>query len=102
MGELFSTFGTVKAAEVRKDDKGVGRGFGYVVLANEEEGKRAANEMNSKEVKGNKLSVAAAERRATDDAKAKGKGNAQMTPQQMAYMQQMAYAQQQWAYMVQM
>merc|ERR1712217_583451 len=48
---LFDPFGTVSTAQVRKDDNGESRGFGFVVLSTEEEGRKAAKELNDKEVK---------------------------------------------------
>merc|ERR1711972_999449 len=98
--KLFEPFGTVSMSEVKKDDKGVSRGFGFVVLSTQEEGEKAAKEMNDTEVKGKKLGVGAAERRAGDETgKGKGKdgkgGKQQMqVQQQQMYMQQMAYMQQ--------
>merc|ERR1719203_2612141 len=79
-------------AEIKKNDKGESRGFGFVVLPGEKEGTAAAKDMNGKEVKGTKLNVAAAERRATEeDGKGKGKAAAVYAAQvQQAYAQQWA------------
>merc|ERR1711920_271648 len=70
---MFEAFGTILLGELKKDEKGESRGFGFVVLASEEEGKKAIAEMNDKEVSGNKLAVGAAERR-DGGAGDKGKG----------------------------
>jgi len=87
----FEPFGTVSMVEIKKNEKGESRGFGFVVLPGEKEGTAAAKEMNGKEVGGAKLSVAAAERRAPeDDAKGKGKGAYDPAAAQAAYAQQWA------------
>lgn len=102
---LFEPFGTVSIAQVKKDDDGASRGFGFVVMSTEDEGKKAIAEMNDKEMNGKKLAVGAAERREGTEEMGKGKGKGgkgmdlQMQQQQM-YMQQMAYMQQ-YAYMSQ-
>merc|ERR1719162_1015598 len=77
-------------AEIKKNDKGESRGFGFVVLP-------GAKEVNGKEIEGTKLNVAAAERRATEeDDKGKGKGKAKGKSPQELYAAQSQYAQQ-WA-----
>merc|ERR1712113_1256622 len=95
--ELFKPFGTVSAAEVKEREDGGSRGYGYVILANEEEATKAMAEMNGKTIGGKALNVAPAERRATDaDAKGAGKGGFDMATQ--AYMMQYMAAMQQQAY----
>lgn len=121
--ELFAPFGTVTDAQVKLKDDGKSRGFGFVIMSSEEEGRKAIAEMDGKEVGrgGGKVAVGPAERRAEEadeDPKGKGKGLAALTlhtpgiakpaitpelaAQQAAYaayMQQMAYMQQQAAMM---
>lgn len=87
---LFDPFGTVSASEIKTYDDGSSRGFGFVILANEEEGKKAIAELNGKKIGGKELNVAPAERRATDDDAGKGKGKQglDMASQQAAWMMQ--------------
>jgi len=97
--ELFEPFGTVSMSEIKKNDNGESRGFGFVVLPGEKEGTEATKEMNGKEVEGTKLIVSAAERRATeeeDKGKGKGKGKAKSPQDAYAAQSQSQYAQQ-WA-----
>jgi len=114
--ELFAPFGTVSDAQVKLKDDGKSRGFGFVIMSSEEEGRRAIAEMDGKEVGrgGGKVAVGPAERRAEEpdeEPKGKGKGLAtlslasaakpavapELAAQQAAYaayMQHMAYMQQ--------
>jgi len=113
--ELFAPFGTVSSAEVKTRDDGSSRGFGYVVLKDEAEGKAAIEVLNGKEFGGKNIDVGPAERRPqADDGKGydgkgygKGmgkKGQDSWQAQQMyaaaymnyMYMMQSSYAQQ-WA-----
>lgn len=56
--KMFSEFGTVTSASVITDKlSGRSRGFGFVEMANDEEGKAAIAAMNTKEVGGRKLTV---------------------------------------------
>ena len=56
--ELFSTIGTVESATVVEDrDTGRSRGFGFVEMSTKEEGERAIEELNGKEVDGRELKV---------------------------------------------
>jgi len=90
--ELFAPFGTVSDAQVKTNDDGSSRGFGYVVLKDEAEGKKAIDGLNGKEIGGKKLAVVVPERRPDDGKgkdKGKGKGKKGEDPWQM---QQQAYA----------
>lgn len=75
--ELFAPFGTVSEGDVKTKEDGSSKGFGYVILKDEAEAKKAMEALNDKEIGGKKLSVVPAERRPTDDmmpGKGKGKG----------------------------
>jgi RNA recognition motif-containing protein len=80
---LFASFGEILEADVKKDDDGKCRGFGYVILATEEAAVKAVAEMNGKKVDDKELNVILVERKPPkgkgkgDDAK--GKGNARNT-----------------------
>lgn len=79
---LFASFGEILEADVKKDDDGKCRGFGYVILATEEAAVKAVAEMNGKKVDDKELNVILVERKPPkgkgkgDDAKGKGKGKA--------------------------
>ena len=61
LNELFSKFGTVSSAKVITDrETGRSRGFGFVEMASEEEGKAAMTGLNNKEVEGRAMSVSIA------------------------------------------
>ena len=64
LNELFSRFGTVSSAKVIMDrDSGRSRGFGFVEMASDEEGKEAMAGLNNKEVEGRPMSVSVAKER---------------------------------------
>mmetsp|Transcript_76148 Transcript_76148/g.199723 ORF Transcript_76148/g.199723 Transcript_76148/m.199723 type:complete len:344 (+) Transcript_76148:86-1117(+) len=86
---LFAEFGEILEADVKKDDNGKCRGFGYVILATEEAAAKAVAEMNGKTVDDKELNVVLVERKQdkgkgkdgkgkgkADDPKGKGKGKA--------------------------
>ena len=61
LNELFSKFGTVTSAKVIMDrESGRSRGFGFVEMSSEEEGKDAMLGLNNKEVEGRAMSVSIA------------------------------------------
>ena len=63
--DLFSQFGTISRAAVITDrETGRSRGFGFVEMENEEEGKKAIAEMNEAEFAGRQLTVNEARPRA--------------------------------------
>lgn len=63
--DLFSQFGTVSRAAIITDrETGRSRGFGFVEMDDEEEGKKAIAEMNEKEFNGRNLTVNEARPRA--------------------------------------
>ena len=56
--ELFSQAGTVESASVVEDrETGRSRGFGFVEMATKEEGQKAIEQFNGKEVNGRNLNV---------------------------------------------
>lgn len=64
LNELFSTFGQVSSAKVITDrETGRSRGFGFVEMPSDEEGKDAMLGLNNKEVEGRAMSVSVARER---------------------------------------
>ncbi len=64
LSNLFSTFGEVSSAKVITDrETGRSRGFGFVEMPNDEEGKEAMAGLNNKEVEGRAMSVSVAKER---------------------------------------
>ncbi len=56
--ELFASIGTVESASVVEDrETGRSRGFGFVEMSSKEEGERAIEELDGKEVDGRELKV---------------------------------------------
>ena len=56
--DLFSQAGTVESASVIEDrETGRSRGFGFVEMASKEEGQKAIEQFNGKEVNGRALNV---------------------------------------------
>ncbi len=64
LSELFSSFGEVSSAKVITDrETGRSRGFGFVEMPSEDEGKDAMLGLNNKEVEGRAMSVSVAKER---------------------------------------
>lgn len=61
--ELFTEFGEIKSCRVMVDDKGNGRGFGFVCFAHTEQANAALREMNGRMLNGKPLVVNIAQRR---------------------------------------
>merc|ERR1740127_329622 len=61
--QLFEPFGAVTSAVVKKDENGMGKGFGFVCFASPDEATKAVTEMHLKVVKGKPLYVGLAEKR---------------------------------------
>ena len=62
--DLFAKFGTVSSAKVITDrETGRSRGFGFVEMPSEDEGKDAMLGLNNKEVEGRAMSVSVAKER---------------------------------------
>jgi len=58
LNEIFGEIGSVESANVIEDrETGRSRGFGFVEMANKEDGERAISELNGKEVNGRELKV---------------------------------------------
>jgi cold-inducible RNA-binding protein len=56
--QLFAQAGTVESATVVEDrDTGRSRGFGFVEMASKEEGQKAIDEFNGKDLNGRNLTV---------------------------------------------
>lgn len=56
--ELFAQYGEVTSANIIKDrETGRSRGFGFVEMANEEEGQKAIDALNNTDFEGKTLSV---------------------------------------------
>ncbi|MBK7434729.1 MAG: RNA-binding protein [Chitinophagaceae bacterium] len=61
LNELFSQYGTVSSAKVITDrETGRSRGFGFVEMSSDDEGKEAMAGLNNKEVEGRAMSVSIA------------------------------------------
>jgi RNA recognition motif-containing protein len=61
LNALFAKFGTVTSAKVIMDrESGRSRGFGFVEMSSDEEGKEAMAALNNKEVEGRAMSVSIA------------------------------------------
>ncbi len=55
---LFSKYGGVKDVKIIKDPySGESKGFGFLEMSNSSEAQKAISELNSKELKGKKLTV---------------------------------------------
>jgi RNA recognition motif-containing protein len=64
LNELFSKFGEVSSAKVIMDrESGRSRGFGFVEMPTDAEGKEAMAALNNKEVEGRAMSVSVAKER---------------------------------------
>lgn len=56
--EAFAQFGEIEEAVIIKDKfSGRSKGFGFVTFTNDEEGDKAIEEMNGKEIDGRELTV---------------------------------------------
>jgi RNA recognition motif-containing protein len=64
LGEVFSSFGAVASAKVVTDRAtGRSRGFGFVEMPSEDEGRAAIAQLDQSEVSGRKINVKEAEER---------------------------------------
>ena len=75
---MFSKFGQVTSAKVIMDrESGRSRGFGFVEMASEQEGKDAMLGLNNKEIEGRAISVSVArekEERRSSNSFSRGSG----------------------------
>ena len=55
--ELFSEFGTVTSVKVMTNHEGQSRGFGFVEMADDNEGNAAIRSLNGRDFAGRKLRV---------------------------------------------
>jgi len=62
--ELFAQFGSVTSAVLQKDDEGKSRGFGFVNYENHEEAQQAVDTLHDSDLKGKKLYVSRAQKKA--------------------------------------
>jgi len=63
--ELFTQYGAVSSAKVVTDrDTGRSRGFGFVEMSDDDEGRNAVSALDQSEVKGRRINVKEAEERA--------------------------------------
>ena len=66
LNTLFSQFGAVSSAKVINDrETGRSRGFGFVEMGSEDEGKKAMTALNNKEIEGRNMSVTIAKEKTT-------------------------------------
>jgi RNA recognition motif-containing protein len=64
LNTLFSTYGQVNSAKVIMDkETGRSRGFGFVEMPSEEDGRNAMLGLNNKEIEGRAISVSVAKER---------------------------------------
>jgi RNA recognition motif-containing protein len=64
LNNMFSKFGTVTSAKIIKDrETSKSRGFAFVEMPSEAEGKEALVALNNKEIEGRSLSVSVAKER---------------------------------------
>lgn len=73
--EFFSQFGEVSSANIITDrETGRSRGFGFVEMPNEEEGKKAIEETNNVEFEGKTIAVSVARPREERPSNGGGRG----------------------------
>ena len=76
LNDLFAQYGTVTSAKVIMDrETGRSRGFGFVEMSDDSEGKEAMAALNNKEVEGRAMSVSIA-REKTERSNSGGGGYA--------------------------
>ena len=74
--EAFGAYGTVVSVTIVKDKfTGNSRGFGFVEMSDDEEGKKAVSELNEKEIAGRALKVNEARPRESNNGGNRRGGN---------------------------
>ena len=63
LASMFGKYGTVQSADIIRDYTGYPRGFGFVVMPNQEEAQRAIAALNGQVIRGRVLSVSEARHR---------------------------------------
>lgn len=58
--QLFSNYGTVKAAKIIQDRAGVSKGYGFITFENEDDAKRLQREADNIVLRERKLNIAPA------------------------------------------
>jgi len=71
---LFGQYGSVVDAQVKARDDGSSKGFGFVIMGDEEQAQKAMDALDGKQIGGKSLSVQPASRRTPAEAEAAGKG----------------------------
>jgi RNA recognition motif-containing protein len=75
---VFAEYGTVESAKIIIDKySGKSKGFGFIEMPNENEGLKAVEALNGKEVKGRNLKV--------NQAREKSESNFKKTPKHKSY-----------------
>lgn len=62
--ELCKDFGDITSACVMKNDDGTSKGFGFVAFVNHDEAEKACDEIDGKEIDGNKITACRAQKKA--------------------------------------
>jgi len=61
---LFQEYGEITSCVVMTDDSGTSKGFGFIAFENHEDAERACEELNNKEIDGNKITCCRAQKKA--------------------------------------
>jgi len=64
LSEIFSKFGDITSAVIMRDIDGKSRGFGFVAFKEHEAAEQAVNDMDSTDIKGRKITVCRAQKKA--------------------------------------
>lgn len=75
--ELCKDYGEITSACVMKNDDGSCRGFGFVAFVNHDEAEKACDEIDGKEIEGNKITACRAQKKAERVMELKSKFEAQ-------------------------
>jgi RNA recognition motif-containing protein len=76
LNQLFSNYGEVNSCKIITDKfTGKSRGFGFVEMKNDDEGQKAIDELNEREVDGRNISVSVAKPRTENRDRNSGGGD---------------------------